>query len=149
MNPLAIFAFLGSPIGKLVAIGLVGVAVFFAGEIRGRRIANAKCEAAAQAAIVAAGKQDAKAQTEVNQNTEATIAELRGQKEKADAELAKLQLQLSAMPLDAPCLYGADGKPAASRVRKPSAAPGASNPPASRPTVLPSARPRAAGDRGG
>ena len=143
-------AFLSSPIGRWLGIGVIAVAVFFAGDLRGRRIANEKCEAAARAARGAADKQDDKARTEVRQNDDQTIADLRGQKEKADATIAQLQLQLNAMPLDAPCLYGADGKPATRRVRQPaeSPAPRAGNPPASRPSVLSPTRRSPAGDRG-
>ncbi len=149
MNPLAILAFLTGPIGRWVSIGLIGLAIFFAGELRGRRIANANCEAKAQEAIRAATQQDAKARTEVQKQSDTTIEELREQKEKADARVAQLQLQLSALPLDAPCLYGADGKPAASRVRnKSSPAPRASNPRASGPASVPAASPGTAGPRG-
>jgi hypothetical protein len=134
---LALFSFFGSGIGKLVGIGAIIVAVFFAGELRGRRIANEKCEAKAQEAIRAANQQDANARKEVQQQSEATINDLRGQKEQADARLAQLERELSVRPLDAPCMYGADGKPA-SRVRnQPAAAPRASNPGASRPASVP------------
>lgn len=133
---LGIFSFFGSPLGKWAGIGLLSVAVFFAGELRGRRIANEKCEARAQEAIRAANQQDANARKEVQQQSEATINDLRGQKEQADARLALLEKELSIRPLDAPCMYGADGKPA-SRVRsQPSPAPRASNPGPSRPTSL-------------
>lgn len=149
MNPLAILAFLTGPIGRWVSIGLIGVAIFFAGELRGRRIANANCEAKAQEAIRAANQQDAKARTEVQQQSDATLQELRGQKEKADARVAELQLQLSALPLDAPCLYGADGKPATRRVQPQSSpAPRASNPRASGPTSLSPTGASPAGPRG-
>jgi hypothetical protein len=145
---LGIFTFLTNPFGRWVGIGLIGVAVFFAGELRGRRIANDKCEAKAQEAIRAANQQDAKARAEVSQQAETTINDLRGQKEKADARLALLEKELSVRPLDAPCMYGADGKPA-SRVRnQPVTTPRASNPGTPRSPSLPPAGGGTAGPRG-
>jgi hypothetical protein len=145
---IGIFTFLTSPFGRWVGVGLIGVAVFFAGELRGRRIANDKCEAKAQEAIRAANQQDAKARAEVSQQAETTINDLRGQKEKADARLALLEKELSVRPLDAPCMYGADGKPA-SRVRnQPVPAPRASNPGTPRSPSLPPAGSGTAGPRG-
>lgn len=149
MNPLAILGFFASPLGRWVGIGLIGVVVFFAGELRGRRIANAKCEAAAQAAKRAADQQDAKARSEVQQQAEATINDLRSQKEKADARLVLLSQELSTRPTDAPCLYGAGGKPAPRKLQQlPKApAPGAGDPRASGPTVISPAGRGTAGER--
>lgn len=146
---LGIVSFLTSPIGRWVGIAGIGALLFFAGEFRGRRIANEKCEAAAAAARQAADKQDEKARTEVSQQSETTLNELRGQKEKSDARIAELENELRLRPLDAPCLYGADGKPATPRLRQPSTAPRTGNPPASRPAGVPPAGRKAAGDRGG
>lgn len=146
---LGIISFLTSPLGRWVGIGFIGVAVFFAGELRGRRIANDKCEAKAQEAIRIANQQDATARAEVSKQAEATINDLRGQKEKADGRLALLEKELSVRPLDAPCMYGADGKPA-SRVRQPAASPTprASNPGTPRSPSLPPAGGGTAGPRG-
>lgn len=151
MNPLAILGFLTSPIGKWVSVGLLGVALFFAGELRGRRIANEKCEAAAQAAQIAANKQDSKARKEVAEQSEATISSLNQQKDEANARVAELERQLKVLPLDAPCLYGADGKPASSRLRQlpKGAAPRAGDPGASGPAGVSPPRSRPAGARGG
>lgn len=118
MNPIAIaFAFFTSPLGKWAGIGLVGVLLFFAGDIRGRRIEHAKCEAAAKAAIIAANQQDSKARKEVADQSESTIADLKTQKDKSNARVVELENQLRTMPMDAPCLYGAGGQPASGRVR--------------------------------
>lgn len=148
MGILSIISFLTGPIGRWLSIGLIGVAVFFAGELRGRRIANAKCEAAAQEAKRIAGEQDKKARTEVLQQSDATITELRGQKEKSDARVAQLEQELIARPLDAPCLYGADGKPASGVRRQSTPAPRASNPRATGPASVPATRTGPAGVTG-
>lgn len=142
MNPLAILAFITSPIGRWVGVGLIGVSLFFAGELRGRRIANEKCEAAAQAARIAANQQDSKARKEVSDQSEATISSLNEQKDKANARVAELETQLKTIPLDAPCLYGADGKPATGRLQQlpKAAAPRARDPRASGPAGVPTSR---------
>lgn len=142
----AAVSFLTSPIGRWVGIGLIGAALFFAGDLRGRRIAGEKCEAKARAAEVAANLQDKKARVEVAQQSEATIMELNKQREAANARVSELELQLAGRPFDAPCLYGADGKPATGRVRNDGGSvPRASNPRASGPASLPAARPSPAG----
>lgn len=145
MGPLAILSlaynFFTSAIGKWVGVGLLGVLIFFAGDIRGRRIQHAKCEAAARAAQVAADQQDRKARQEVAAQSEETIKGLQTQKETADGRIAQLELQLKGLPIDAPCLYGVDDRPASGRVRndgKP--AKGTGNPGNSRPAVLPPTR---------
>jgi len=133
--------FFSSPLGKWAGIGLIGAMLFFAGDIRGRRIQHAKCEAAAAKAQQAANQQDANARQEVAKQSEDTINALRGQKEEADGKLAQLELQLRGLPLDAPCLYGAGGKPASSRVRNDEkSGAGTSNPGPARPAGVPAAR---------
>lgn len=145
-----IVAFFSSPLGKWVGIAILGVAVFFAGDIRGRRIANEKCARAAQAAQAAANQQDTTARTEVDNQSSATIDELRGQKEQADGRVAQLEAQLRGLPLDAPCLYGADGKPATRRVRNDGVNPGTGTGDAgpTKPAGVPATDPKAAGKRG-
>lgn len=131
MGPLAIFsavtAFFGSKLGRVVGIGLIAVAVYGAGEVRGRRVATEACKAAAERAEKAAGTQDRVAQQGQDVDNTATLDMLQKQKEKADATIADLQFQLNARPLSAPCLYGPNGKPATGGVRQPNAGPRASN----------------------
>lgn len=145
MGPISIIsgiiAFFNSPFGKWLGVALIGVVIFFAGDIRGRRIEHAKCEAAAQRAVAAANQQDQKARQEVAVQAEETIKDLRTQKEQADGKLAQLELQLKALPIDAPCLYGADDRPSSGRVREDKRnGKGAGNPGTPRPAIVSPAR---------
>lgn len=148
MNPLSIvsvvISFFGSPVGKWVGYGLIAVAVYGAGDIRGRRVEHAKCEAAARAAQEAANKQDAQAREDARKNDQDTIASLQDLKGKSDAELAKLKLQLSALPTDAPCLYGVDEQPA-NRVQRAPPGSGARDKGHPRPALVPSTKRSPAG----
>lgn len=129
MGPLAILSmvtsFFGSALGRYIGIGLIAVAVYAAGEVRGRRVATDACKAAAFKAKEAAKTQDQVAQENVNVDNDATVDMLQKQKEKADGTIASLQLQLNARPLSAPCLYGPNGRPASGGVRAPNASGGA------------------------
>lgn len=145
MNPLAILGFLTSPLGRWVGIGLIGVTLFFAGEFRGRRIANEKCEAAAQAAKEAAVAQDRKAQQQLDANNSSTMDELSKQKDAADARIRDLEKTLADGIIE--CVYGPDGKPVTGGVQSRPGS-GAGNAPASRPARVPTPRPRPAGDKG-
>lgn len=109
-------AFFQTTLGKYTMVGLVVFGAYLAGDVRGRRIEHAKCEAAAAAAAAAAKQQDAKAHADAEQNANDTIAALQDQKGKADTRVAELEAQLRTLPLDAPCLYGAGERPA-QRVR--------------------------------
>lgn len=142
---LGIVSFFTSPIGRWAGIGLLGVAIFFAGDIRGRRIEHAKCEAAAQAAKEAAVAQDRKAQQQLDTNNSSTMDELSKQKDAADARIRDLEKTLADGVID--CVYGADGKPATGGVQSRPGA-GAGNAPAARPARVPTPRPRPAGDKG-
>lgn len=108
----AVISFLASPLGRAVGAGMILVSAYLVGDIRGRRIESVKYEQAAAAARAAAKEQDrviaAQAETQAN----ATIEELKGQKEKSDAQVAELQAQLTTRPVGAPCLYGPNGQPA-------------------------------------
>lgn len=89
---------------KLIATLLIGLAVFTAGDIRGKRVARAECEAAAKRAQVAADKQDLQAEREGRaQDLEITNA-LTQQKKVDDDTIANLQKQLAAQP-GSKCVY--------------------------------------------
>ena len=139
MGPLAIIstvvgsaktaiAFFNSPLGRAVGMGAIALAIYTAGEVRGRRVATEACKAAAEKAQTAAVTQDRVAQSGQDADNASTFDMLQKQKEKADATIAQLQLELQARPQVAPCLYGPDGKPASVRVRGADANPGARNP---------------------
>lgn len=65
----AIWSFLGTPMGRVVAIGLAGVALYFVGDIRGRHAANVACEERVTA-MIEHSKQEAEA-TDTKIKTEA------------------------------------------------------------------------------
>ena len=143
MSPLAIisaaFTFFNSKLGRIAGVGLITLAVYSAGEIRGRRVATEACKAAAEKAQKAADTQDRVAKEGVEANDNDTLDMLQKQKVKADATIASLQQQLLSRPAGAPCVYGPDGKPATGGVRD-NASGGArnsTNPPAA---VVPPAR---------
>jgi hypothetical protein len=94
MLPLAIFAAVPSWLWKtLGALGIL-VAVYFYGDVKATHREQAKCEAAARAAQVAADKQDTTAQQQVQQDDGRVAAALETQKEEFDARIKSLQGQL-------------------------------------------------------
>jgi hypothetical protein len=89
---------------KLVATLLIGLAIFTAGDIRGKRVARAECEEQARRAQRAADAQDLQAEKEGRaQDLEITNALTLQNKADQDA-IADLQRKLAAQPR-AKCLY--------------------------------------------
>ena len=89
---------------KAVAAVLIVFAIFAAGEIRGKRIARAECEAQAKRAQNAADAQDLAAEREGRaQDLQITDA-LTQQKKVDDETIEKLKQQLAKSP-GASCLY--------------------------------------------
>jgi hypothetical protein len=130
---------------------MIGMA-YLAGDVRGRRIEYAKCEAAAKAAQQAADAQDLQAAKDANSDAAQVMDELKKQKEASDAKLAELQQRLAtaSVPVGAPCLYGDGDMPAsapAGSVRGNDGT-GAGNPKYPGPARLPQPRPKAAGHQG-
>lgn len=144
-----IIAFFSTSVGKYVGYGLIAVAVFAAGDLRGSRIERAKCEAAAQAARIAAQEQDKKANDDQMADNAAAIDDLNTQKDKANARVTELEAQLKSRPKGASCDYGPDGKPSTGGVRndRVAARKGADHPKHSPLSILPRTRPEAAGSR--
>lgn len=106
---------------KLVAGGLILLAIFFAGEMRGKRVARAECEAQARRAQTAADQQDKQADVEVREQEKQLVEALTQQKKVDDAVISKLQLDLAKRPKSAPCLYdksNSDPDDPPARVRK-------------------------------
>lgn len=89
---------------KLVGAGLILLLVFYAGDIRGRRIEHAKCEAAAAAAQTAANAQDNQAGREIAAQDVQVTEELKRQKQANDATIANLKDRLRSQTA-APCVY--------------------------------------------
>lgn len=103
---------------KLIATVAIGVAIFVAGDIRGRRIEHAKCEEKARLAQNAANAQDLEAERQGRaQDLEITNA-LTQQKKVDDERIEKLQQELS--KANSKCLYdksNADPEPSSRRLR--------------------------------
>lgn len=89
---------------KLVGTGLILLLVFYAGDIRGRRIEHAKCEAAAAAAKTAADAQDNQAGREIAAQDVQVTEELKRQKQADDATITDLKARLRSQST-APCVY--------------------------------------------
>jgi hypothetical protein len=119
----AIVSILMSPLGKIGMIGLAIGMIFLAGDIRGKRVARAECEAAAQKAQRAADDQDLHAERE-GRKQDLEITETLTQQNKVDNEKIKaLEAQLAkrAGGKSDPCLYDkstADPDDPPRRVRK-------------------------------
>lgn len=119
-----IIAFMLSPLGRYAMIGVAAVAIFFAGDIRGKRVARAECEAQAQRAQQAADAQDLQAERE-GRKQDLEITEALTQQNKVDnATIEALKTQLAkripAGKTD-PCLYdksNADPDDTSRRLRK-------------------------------
>lgn len=102
---LAIYSSIPDWLKKLLATVLIGLALFTAGDIRGKRVARAECEAQAKRAQRAADAQDLQAEKEGRaQDLEITNA-LTQQKKVDDDTIAKLQAQLSKRPAGSACVY--------------------------------------------
>jgi hypothetical protein len=102
---MAIYSAVPDWLKKLLFSILVLAIVFVAGDIRGKRVARAQCEAQAQRAQTAADKQDLQAEKEGRaQDLEITNA-LTQQKKVDDETIAKLQAQIKQRPTSAPCVY--------------------------------------------
>ncbi len=89
-------AFIPAFIWKWLAIVLIGVVIFFAGDVRGRRIEHAKNQAAIDAANAAAKQQDTQAQTEVNTQDAQVTQQLQEQKKADEDAIEDLKRQLEA-----------------------------------------------------
>jgi hypothetical protein len=96
-----IIAFIPAFIWKWLAIGLIAVVIFYAGDVRGRRIEHAKNQAAIEAAQAAANRQDQQAQTDVNTQDAEVTKQLMEQKKVDDAAIEDLQRRLAAAKQDA------------------------------------------------
>lgn len=131
-------AFVPAVVWKYIAIGVVMVCLFVAGDLRGSRVANEKCAAAAALAQKAADAQDLQAEKEGRAQDLQITNSLTEQKKVDDAELAKLKTAVTARPAGTACVYDktngdpdpAGDKPAPRGVRKFIGGPkkGASNP---------------------
>jgi cobalamin biosynthesis protein CbiD len=101
-------AFLLSPIGRLIGIGALALAV--AGGIwkSGYNYASRACEAAALRAELAAAQQDLNAEREAAARAKAAIDDLSKQKESDDAAISQLQVELSKRPVAAQCRLDGD-----------------------------------------
>jgi len=106
---------------KFLGTIIILLAVFLAGDMRGRRVVRAECEARAQQAQQAADKQDLQAEREGRaQDLEVTNA-LTQQKKVDDETIAKLQADLAKRSAAAPCVYDkstADPEPRSRRLRQ-------------------------------
>lgn len=94
-------AFIPAFIWKWLAIGLIAVVIFYAGDVRGRRIEHAKNQAAIEAAQAAAARQDQQAQTDVNTQDAEVTKQLMEQKKVDDAAIEDLQRRLAGAKQDA------------------------------------------------
>lgn len=77
-----------------LAVGALLAVVFFAGDMRGRRIEHAKCEAAAARAQAAADAQDRHAAKELDEHDAQVVEELKLQKKADDAKINDLETRL-------------------------------------------------------
>jgi hypothetical protein len=118
-------------IWKWLAIVLIALCIFFYGEIKGKRIAEAKCEAAAKVAQQAANDQDLQAEKEGRAQDLEITNTLIEQKKVDDAAIETLKAQLAKRTpaAVAKCLYDKDNAdpdsqpaPRSVRVPKPRAA---------------------------
>lgn len=89
---------------KALAVGAILISVFYAGDIRGRRIEHAKCEAAAARAQAAADAQDSQAGKDLAAQDMYVTEELKRQKQADDATIANLKARLRNQSA-APCVY--------------------------------------------
>lgn len=133
-----------SPVGKYIGAGLILLAAYTAGDIRGRRAESHAWKAATAEAIQKAKEQDRIAHEQAAKDDQATIAQLKTEKDQSDARIAELEDQLQSRPADPACVYGRGGKPAGG-LRVPLPRPRASRP--AGPTILPSAPREATGHR--
>lgn len=90
---------------KYIIIAVAVLAVFLYGNARGKRIARAECEAAAQRAQKAADKQDTQAEREVSAQNAKVTEELTNQKKVDDAIIANLNRELARRPAGSKCEY--------------------------------------------
>lgn len=141
---------------KWLALALVGLALFFYGDIKGRRAEHVKCEAAAAQAQTAANDQDLQAEKESHAQDLETTDFLIQQKKVDDAAIETLKAKLAKRPASAKCLYDKsnsdpDSQPATGSVRDDGGRPakaGASDKKHPGTTLLPTPRPSAAGSGG-
>lgn len=140
---------------KCLALVVIGLCLFFYGEIKGERVEHAKCEAAAAAAQTAANDQDLQAEKDAHANDLEIVNNLKMQKQVDDAAIDTLKIQLAKRPAGSKCIYDKSNAdpddPSAGSVRNDGGRPakaGAGNKKSPRPTLLPTARPSAAGAGG-
>jgi len=141
---------------KWLAILLIGLALFFYGEVKGRKAEHAKCEAAAAQAQTAANDQDLQAEKDAHANDLEVVNNLKMQKQVDDAALETLKAQLAKRPAGSKCIYDKsngdpDDQSSGGSVRDDGGRPakaGTGNKKYPRSPVLPAARPSAAGPRG-
>lgn len=153
-----IIAIVPAFVWKWLAVLLIALCIFFYGQIKGKREEHAKCEAAAAQAQTAANDQDLQAEKDAHANDLEIVNNLKMQKQVDDAALETLKKQLTQRPAGSKsCLYDkSNGDPdtgsATGGVRNDGGRPakaGAGNKKYPRSSFLPSARPSAAGPRGG
>lgn len=141
-------AFIPPTVWKGIGIAVLVVSIYLAGDVHGRRIETAKCEAAAAAAQKAADQQDIQAANELRDQATQVSDSLRNQKKVDDDAIDALRARLASRAPNAKCQYdgtNADPGDAPRRsarrlqhsVRDP--AEGASHAKPSGPTILPSA----------
>lgn len=90
---------------KYIAIAAAILFIFFYGEQRGKRIARAQCEAAAQRAQKAANDQDLQAEREGREQDVQITDELVRQKKVDDDIIENLRKELARRPAGAACIY--------------------------------------------
>ena len=143
---------------KWLALALVGLCLYFYGDVKGRHAEHAKCEAAAAQAQTAANDQDLQAEKDAHANDLETVNNLKMQKQVDDVALETLKAQLAKRPSGSKCFYDKSngdpdsGVPAVGGVRDDGGRPakaGAGNKKYPRSPVVPAARPSTAGPRGG
>jgi hypothetical protein len=101
---LPILALVPSWLWKYIGIGLVGVAIFVAGDIRGARVANEKCAAAARKAQVQADKVDTRADKDTRTDESDFAKQATEQKRIDDAEMGRLRDELAKRPVPERCV---------------------------------------------
>lgn len=117
------FASMPDWLKRLLGIVLLAGVIFYAGQMRGERIATAECTRKAELAKNAAKEQDAQAQRDVQQHDDQVQTWLTEQKKRDDATIADLTTKLAARTKGKvdPCVYDdltADPDPGARRLRK-------------------------------
>lgn len=100
----AIFAFFGSPVGKVVMIGLAIFAAYGYVDRKATFRERARCESAKIQSRLDAANRDLDIAKKAEESAVAALRELTEEKKQAEDENAKLKSEIDKLPVDQQCL---------------------------------------------